>query len=351
MGILLFARAGHPLHFTRATEDVGCSISDYVLAWRERPKLRANITLASTELAGTYLVGYGEEQAGKSVIRLDSIASQEAVGPVALINRLPAAFTVGPDTKIVSPWLIKNNGRLSNVRIKVDTLGGRGLGSVSIRPVVYTEADELVAEGDEVVMVAGLPARWVSFTFRAPLVRAGTHYVGLHVGGNDDVLRLHSHTGGRTLYNGDLYEDGASLKFGPSSVADNGIKLYLFSFPSYVAPVASDTYYGRLPFVESQAKLSEKAATGRSKRVKCGWHHLVWDEERGSFALVSPFGPLANLAGHRVWVQQNGRRVVASVRRADERLFDPISLTRRLFAELGGLPEDFINVDVWDVTV
>ena len=312
--------------------------------------LPEGVTLAD-HLGETYLVGYGRTGLDITVLRPDTTDDVSEMGLVAVLNVLPPALPVQPNMKYLTPVLLKYRSRLSNLRVRLDTFGGRADGTALARPVVYDEHGNLVIEGLERTFAANLPQQWVAFTFRAPPCYPGTYYVGLHVGGDPGMLRIQTLIGGITRAVVDTYADGAEAALGTVAESLNALSIFLFSFPEYVAPIETDRYYGRLPLVEAQAKLGEKAAAGKSKRLTCGWHHLVLDPEVGSFAIVNENGPLADFVGRRLSVRLNGKHVVAYVHRADSTLFDNLSLTRLLFAQLGDVAEDFFKVEVWDVTI
>ena len=107
--------------------------------------------------------------------------------------------------------------------------------------------------------------------------------------------------------------------------------------------------YAELPFYEAQRKLSEGLLAGSARVCMTGWHGAGFDPRRGSYALVSPDGPCIDLVGKRVRLRGESSEVfVLVVDKAD--VPDEMSVTRRVFLELGWLTDDTATVQVQEVS-
>lgn len=121
-------------------------------------------------------------------------------------------------------------------------------------------------------------------------------------------------------------------------------------FPAYAAPAdADDLYIGALPFAEAQARLGQHGNDGIDPVVaSVGWHGTITDPDRGSFAIVQTGGRLAGLLGSRVKITVGGESVFALVKSEADVLQD-ITVTRRLFQQLGILSDTEVQATVSEV--
>lgn len=125
--------------------------------------------------------------------------------------------------------------------------------------------------------------------------------------------------------------------------------LYIFAtyFEEAPVPAISDIQIGRYPFAEAQAVFGEDPPQeGTSSVATCSWHGTILNPERGSFCVVQRGGRFADLVGDRVRVSTFTGRAVNAYVIAEAELEDDISLTRRLFMELGLLSADDLNVRI-----
>jgi hypothetical protein len=163
----------------------------------------------------------------------------------------------------------------------------------------------------------------------------------------DDASYIYTLTG---RYNVDTFSDGASTTFGPSTPSDIDLSVFattIAPYPSYTFPDETDEHLASLPFLDSQRALTFNTSTAVIVTGTCGWHGTRTDERQGSFAVVRSGGPFANLVGERVRITtRTGKRrsVVAYVHNESAELVDDLSITRRLFMEIGQLATDALDV-------
>jgi hypothetical protein len=157
-------------------------------------------------------------------------------------------------------------------------------------------------------------------------------------------------TGG--LIGTDPYFDGTSTLFGAFQIFPDTLCVFTDAFAHWKVPREIEAYYARLPLPVAQQVLSETGAVpGSLRRVKCSWHGMKTDPERGAFALVRAGGNLDALIGERIRVT-NGRGVRKSVVYgyvhgvADLDPAEELSLPRNLFLRLGLLGLDNVTVSV-----
>lgn len=81
-----------------------------------------------------------------------------------------------------------------------------------------------------------------------------------------------------------------------------------------------------------------------------GWYGANVDDDRGSFAIVNGFGPLADYVGDYVSVRHKNRSVLAYVIGSQTAMPDQLALTRRCFMAIALLSSDPINAEVFLVS-
>jgi hypothetical protein len=115
-------------------------------------------------------------------------------------------------------------------------------------------------------------------------------------------------------------------------------------------PTETETYFGRLPWIEAQAKLSETAPEPSGiRRAEVGWHGTLINRETGSFAVVRTSGPFGNLIGERIKLTVRGtqiRSVCVYVNGSTDRIPVDLSLTRRAFLALALLSSESIYANL-----
>lgn len=130
---------------------------------------------------------------------------------------------------------------------------------------------------------------------------------------------------------------------GESPDSDDPVLAFLTVFEPF-APVAgqNDFYAARLPFSEAQALLGAKGAKlAGAQFCTVGWHGTGRDPEQGSFAIVKIGGQLESLLGKvvRISMPGVGRKPVYAFVHSEADIVQDITVTRRLFHELGTLGE------------
>jgi hypothetical protein len=228
-----------------------------------------------------------------------------------------------------------------------------GLNQVA-RAFVYDALANLVDSGTEVVVRPNTPPQWIDFLFDEPggaPIAKGLCSMGLHVGPSDGTILLDTTPYTVTsiypmLFDNDLYSDGT----GPTWATSTGFAMAAIPslFATYVSPwTPSDEQpldqLARLPFYDAQQALTTgPSKTSYSGRV--GWYGEEIDADIGSFALVSPAGPLAGLVGSRVQVTTEGTDLSSGVEtsvvayvKASAAIIDDIAVFRELFMELAPL--------------
>lgn len=104
---------------------------------------------------------------------------------------------------------------------------------------------------------------------------------------------------------------------------------------------------GRRCFADAQSIFQgapiEEALTGS---FECGWYDTTLSPETGSFALVSPTGSLAGLAGRVIRVAAQERSVYVYVIGTAAGMDWPIALARRAFLALGLLSKPMLEATV-----
>lgn len=256
------------------------------------------------------------------------------------------------DTKRVARYRVGGVENVTKASFYLDGLGGGGsLAGQVCRAVLYDSLDQLLAVGDEVLIAAGMPARWVDFPFsslRGKLqLPVGDVFAGLHFGGASNTIRVYggdpSGMGGK--WNNDTYSDGAASPFGAATALTADLSGFVTLFTPYAPPDETDLYFSRLPFEEAQQIFALGGVVPRSaRRVDVGWHSTFTDPETGSNALVRDGGPLMDLLGERVKITTYGRAVprvvyayVHGVAPAD---FEwDLSVTRLAFSRLSALSD------------
>ena len=274
-------------------------------------------------------------------------------------KQVPGAGRVGApltNRKVVARYNFRDPVTVPKLVAYLDGLGGTpGAGPQQVKGLIYSDAGALLGVGDEVVVPEGKPPGWVDLPFSTPggvQVNAGLRDLGI-IAGPTGTLSIWGDTpssrGGQ--FNADTYVDGPTASFGAATVVTYDLSIYAPVIAVYEPPEHEDDfYYGGLPFAEAQAELGEETPAPNPKYlVSVGWHHTRADPEWGSFAIVNQDSELAGLLGERVKVTvrtaSRERSVVAYVHNRGE-LFDDLSLSRRLFLELGLLSADNVTATV-----
>ena len=108
--------------------------------------------------------------------------------------------------------------------------------------------------------------------------------------------------------------------------------------------------FAMLPWPEAQAQLGAPGVEGNPVSATCGWHGTSFDPLRGSFAIVSRDGPLADMVGERLAVTRRDlaetRTVYVYVHTDSDDMTEDISLTRRAFMGMADPALDFVTVAV-----
>lgn len=123
-------------------------------------------------------------------------------------------------------------------------------------------------------------------------------------------------------------------------------------FEPYAPPTEANLFdIARLPYAEAQAILAAGGKRGHTIFTSCGWHGTSADPRRGSYALVSPYGPLAGTAGQvvRITPQEGiGAKTIYAYVLSDQAAIedDPLTVTRTLFQMIGLLTAYDLRVAV-----
>lgn len=155
-------------------------------------------------------------------------------------------------------------------------------------------------------------------------------------------------TSGRKLFFAGLtVTEGTTLPAAPGSV-EGVLSVFATYFEEPALPAIDDAQIARYPFSYAQAILgSEPPLEGSAKVASCTWHGTFLHPDRGSFLLVQREGKFSGLVGQRVRVSTfSGKSVVAYVITEADLDEDDISLTRRLFMELGPLALESLTVRI-----
>lgn len=217
---------------------------------------------------------------------------------------------------------------ITKLSARLDGLGS-GEGSVVLTATIRDQAatPNTLGVSDEVTVAHGDAEGWVDFVFSPALklTVAGTFTCSLSVVSGDD-------TSVRALVVG-------------------AVALFLTGFDVYVPPDnEAEAYYGRLPYVDAQAKFSETVTKPTVYRVHAGWHGTLLERETGSFCVVRDDGPLAGFVGHRLKVtasdQPRQRSVTVFCNAATNLIVDDISLSRRSFGGIAPLSSMRITAKV-----
>lgn len=270
-------------------------------------------------------------------------------------------FALASDTKRAANFTCPVAAALSSVAALIDG-GGSATGSQALRALIYDASDNLLATSDEIVVAAGSPPLWRTFTFTSLnghlLAPAGSIRLALHAGGpTTGLARVYGSdphgAGGRS--NSDTYSDGASSPFGAGTglTADMSIYAGLFERFSDRTPDETDIYFSRLPLHEAQAVFALGGVEPSSARlVDAGWHGTFTDPETGSVCLVREGTAMEELLGERIKVTTQEDAVpravyayVHNVVSADSFDWD-LSLSRLLFGRIGMLANDTVPVVV-----
>lgn len=109
-------------------------------------------------------------------------------------------------------------------------------------------------------------------------------------------------------------------------------------------PPEPEVLEAREAFPDAQELLSARVSTGVVyERQALSWYGSIISDERGSFGVVNPDGPLADLVGDHVRITHREEVVVVYVAAAAE-VPTPLAITRRAFLALGRLTEENITV-------
>lgn len=232
---------------------------------------------------------------------------------------------------------------------------GPSSGEQVLRGFIIDVTANTIEVTDEVVVEDDAEAIWVDLTFaeRVPVVAGSTYRIGLAFGDSDTCARLYLDGTTDGKRKADTYSDGTVTTFSsPTAIGEPAV------FATYITPATTpepnedDAYYARRAFDSAQAVLgSTGAVLGSRTNGSCGWHGTWLDPEPqgGSFAIVQEDGPMAEMVGDRVRIStSDGRSVAAYVHRAMDLDADgdDISVSRRLFAELGLLAQESLSVQV-----
>lgn len=236
--------------------------------------------------------------------------------------------------------------------------GGAPTTRALLRGVIY-QADVLIAVGDEVVVEANDPLRWVDLPFTdaypesIPGLTAGAVEFGVMVGGDPSVLRVAQidpqAPGGR--WNSDTYTDGPSNPFGSTTALTATMSIFATISPVWVPRDLIDpAVLARLGWSTAQEMLTSGVLPSPSYDTEATWHGTAVDPNRGSFAVVRAGSVLAGLVGERLKittrVAANPRTCLVYVFQAVSTLDADLSLARRAFAELELLAADTVDVHI-----
>lgn len=275
----------------------------------------------------------------------------------------PAAPYVAADRVRVSPVVLPAGKRLAVMTAYLDGLGPANAGGV-LRGVVYGVVggvgDRLLARSAEVAIADQALGGWVVFEFpgyEGLELPAGTAYIGVHIGGVSNALRLFlddTPNGHRSA--ADTYIDGTSDPLPAAGFQVGVLSCFLTVFDGWAAPTDVDEdVYARLPFELSQRVLSSTGVIASSRlQARAGFHGTTVDLEAGANAIVRSDGPLAHLVGERVKVTRRlgsaDRAVYVYVHDEQEWPEEPadedISLTRRAWLEIAPWPTEVLLVSV-----
>jgi hypothetical protein len=251
--------------------------------------------------------------------------------------------TVQADTKRVSRYHCLESCFVPKLSMYLDGLGG-GDGTALLKAVVYDTDGNLIAVGDEVQILSGSQPGWVDLGFSTPggvPFEVADYDMGFLAGGETNIVRSYADpedVGGK--FNSDTYSDGPADPFGSATASDGRLSLFATFIKTWVPTAnATDLYYARLPFAESQSVFS---AGGPLKtpvfRADVGWYGDAVDSEHGAFCLVNQGSEFEQLIGERIKITRadrfNGGTIYCFVHNRYG-LVDDLAVTRRMFLALG----------------
>jgi hypothetical protein len=265
----------------------------------------------------------------------------------------PTPVDLVPDTKRLGYFPLSRESLLAKISACLDGLGPGG-SDQAVRGLIYDGAGKLVAHGDSILVPKGLPQTWLDLPFSehiAQRLERGGYYLSLHAGPTITrepvaTARLYgdSSAAAGNLAGGDPYEDGPTAEVGVGvTISGHQPSIFATTSPLWTFPRVDDFLNARYAFPESQAILVGHAS--RTYHASAAWHGTRFDGERGVFAIVRAYGPLADLVGQRLRIRRGKRSVVCYCHDEGDTAED-ISLTRRAFLELAPLATTRLQVRV-----
>jgi hypothetical protein len=247
------------------------------------------------------------------------------------------------------------DGAIVKLSVWMDTLGTPAA-SVKVRPVIYSVGNALLGRGPSVTIPPSVPGFWLDLPMLDPVpagvpIRKGTDYrLGVQIGGGSMLLRLYEAVTADGQVATTPFDAGPADPLPTPSAAPDFTCFATFT-SAWVPLDQSLDYLARLAFPEAQAFLGSAGPAQTPKYLlDVGWHGTVVDDATGSFAVVRANGPLDALVGKRVVVTHvANRRSVTAVVSKRAAIMDDLSLTRRLFVQLGVLTADVLNCQVQEV--
>jgi hypothetical protein len=331
----------------RTASDTGLTSSSSLARTAVRLLTSTGLTLTSTLARVRYVTAL--DQGLRFTERLDPdpllvVPGLETGAAFGKITVGVTAYPLDADTSVAARFSCPEACRLEQLVVYLDGLGSGGGGSQVARGVVYEpDGGALVGVGDEFTILAARPAGWYPVPFLEanpgglPL-EEGDYELGLIGGGSTDVIRLYGDL--RALGSGrshDTYADGPALTSPAWLAAGHDLSIFSRTFLPFAADVELTALeVARLPFQEAQAGLRQPGRVGPPIFTTLGWHGQGTDATAGSYALVSPDGPLAGTAGSvlRVSPLDGADPVYAYVLSDQADVDDPLTVTRNLFLRI-----------------
>jgi hypothetical protein len=271
----------------------------------------------------------------------------DTITPVATGTKRSALFTLLEASRVVK------------LSLACDGAGGAPPTTFAeVRGVIYQD-DVLLGFGDQIVVFAGDPLRWVDLPMAdasysgGVAVAAGAVEYAVLVSGEPDVLRVAQiepdplGVGGRWNANTWPQPDDP---YGAATDLTANMSIFATSSPDWVVRPMPAEIAARLAWPEAQRLLASAVDDSAATLVTSAtWHGTATDDNPGAFAIVRAGGPFAGLVGERLLITTTGNRArscVVYVLKAVPALDGDLSLTRRAFASL-----DLLALDARDVFV